>query len=86
MRLALLHTSPVIVPGLAKLAGEILPEVEVGRSVKMRNVIIDRGCKIPPGMTIGYDHDQDRENGFRVSKQGVVLVTRGMLGQPEGYA
>lgn len=29
MRLALLHTSPVIVPGLAKLAGQILPEVEV---------------------------------------------------------
>ena len=27
-----------------------------------------------------------RDNGFRITDKGVVLVTRGMLGQPEGYA
>ena len=30
-------------------------------------------------MVIGHDHDQDRENGFRVTQKGVVLVTRTML-------
>lgn len=64
----------------------ILPQVEVGRNVRMRNAIIDRGCVIPKGMIIGHDAAQDRANGLRVTDSGVVLVTRGMLGQPEGYA
>ncbi|WP_020681123.1 glucose-1-phosphate adenylyltransferase [Marinobacterium rhizophilum] len=64
----------------------VLPGVEVGNHCKIRKAIIDRGCKIPDGMVIGYDHDQDREKGFRVTDKGVVLVTRGMLGQVEGFA
>lgn len=64
----------------------ILPKVKVGRHCKIRNAIIDRGCEIPDNTTIGYDAEQDRANGFRVTDKGVVLVTRGMLGQPEGYA
>ncbi|MFA5632003.1 MAG: glucose-1-phosphate adenylyltransferase [Porticoccaceae bacterium] len=64
----------------------ILPQVDIGRHAKIRNAIIDRGCHIPAGSVIGYDAEQDRANGFRVSSEGVVLVTRGMLGQPEGYA
>lgn len=64
----------------------ILPQAEVGRNVRMRNAIVDRGCVIPNGMVIGHDAAQDRANGLRVTDSGVVLVTRGMLGQPEGYA
>jgi glucose-1-phosphate adenylyltransferase len=30
-------------------------------------------------MQIGVNHEQDRDNGFRVTEKGVVLVTRGML-------
>ncbi len=63
----------------------ILRDVEVGRRVKLRNCIVDRGCVIPEGTVIGFDANQDRENGFRVTESGLVLVTRGMLGQPEGY-
>jgi glucose-1-phosphate adenylyltransferase len=64
----------------------ILPEAEIGRHVRIKNAIVDRGCKIPEGMVIGFDPEQDRKNGLRVTNGGVVLVTRGMLGQPEGYA
>lgn len=64
----------------------ILPDVDVGRHCKIRKAIIDRGCVIPEGTEIGVDHDQDRANGYRVTSKGVVLVTRGMLGQPEGFA
>jgi len=64
----------------------VLPEVEIGKNVKIKNAIIDRGCHVPDGMVIGYDAEQDKEHGFRVSDQGIVLVTRGMLKQPEGYA
>ncbi|MFM1896235.1 MAG: glucose-phosphate adenylyltransferase [Pseudomonadota bacterium] len=62
----------------------ILPEVEVGRRCQLRKVIIDRGCAIPEGLVIGFDHDADRRNGFRVSEKGVTLVTRKMLGQHVG--
>jgi glucose-1-phosphate adenylyltransferase len=62
----------------------ILPDVEIKRHCKLKKVIIDRGCVIPEGTTIGYDHEQDKARGFRVSEKGVVLVTREMLGQPVG--
>jgi len=57
----------------------ILPEVEIHRNVKLKRVIIDSECEIPDGTVIGYDHEHDRARGFRVSKKGVVLVTKGML-------
>ncbi|MFT5084140.1 MAG: glucose-1-phosphate adenylyltransferase [Lentisphaeria bacterium] len=62
-------------------ASVILPEAEIHRNAKLKKVIIDSGCVIPEGMVIGYDHDHDRARGFRVSKKGVVLVTKEMLGQ-----
>jgi glucose-1-phosphate adenylyltransferase len=64
----------------------ILPEVTVGQNVKIRNAIIDRGVTVPDGMIIGHNAEQDKANGLRVTDKGVVLVTRGMLGQPEGFA
>lgn len=57
----------------------ILPDVEIMRYCRLRKVIIDRGCIIPEGMEIGFNHDVDRERGFRVSEKGVVLVTKEML-------
>ncbi|EGG30968.1 MAG: glucose-1-phosphate adenylyltransferase [Aequoribacter sp.] len=64
----------------------ILPGVDIGRGVKLRNVIVDRGVRVPDGLEVGFDIEQDKANGFRVSPKGRVLITRGMLGQPEGYA
>ncbi len=64
----------------------ILPGVDIGRGVKLRNVIVDRGVRVPDGLEVGFDVEQDKANGFRVSPKGRVLITRGMLGQPEGYA
>ncbi|WP_370979600.1 glucose-1-phosphate adenylyltransferase [Agaribacterium sp. ZY112] len=63
----------------------VLPEVEIGRGAKVRKAIIDAGCKIPENTVIGYDHEHDQARGFRVSKKGVVLVTRKMLGQQEAF-
>ncbi|MEI6893201.1 MAG: glucose-1-phosphate adenylyltransferase [Colwellia sp.] len=57
----------------------ILPRVNIGRCCKVIKAIVDSGCQIPDGMEIGVDHDQDRQNGFRVTDKGVVLVTRTML-------
>lgn len=59
----------------------VLPGAKIGRNCKIKNAIIDRSCQIPEGMTIGYDTDLDKENGFRVSNKGIVLVTRDMLAE-----
>ncbi len=59
----------------------LLPGVDVERSAKIKKAIIDSDCKIPEGMVIGHDHEHDAARGFRVTKKGVVLVTKKMLGQ-----
>ncbi len=54
--------------------------MEVNRYAVLKRVILDRGCKIPPGMRIGVDPEEDRKR-FYVSESGVTLVTPEMLGQ-----
>jgi glucose-1-phosphate adenylyltransferase len=57
----------------------ILPKVDIGQNVTIKRAIIDSGCKIPDGMCIGLDNKQDAARGFRISKNGIVLVTKDML-------
>jgi glucose-1-phosphate adenylyltransferase len=56
----------------------VLPRVNIGRHCTLRKVVIDDGCVIPDGMTIGLDAEEDARRFFR-SPSGVVLVTRDML-------
>jgi glucose-1-phosphate adenylyltransferase len=58
----------------------VLPDVDIGRHCRLRKVIIDEGCRIPPGAVIGESPQQDAKR-FHVSSGGVVLVTPEMLGQ-----
>jgi glucose-1-phosphate adenylyltransferase len=59
----------------------ILPDVEIHRNARINKAIIDRGCTIEEGMVIGEDHAADKKRGFRITQQGVVLVTPDMLHQ-----
>jgi glucose-1-phosphate adenylyltransferase len=56
----------------------VLPNADVGRHCRLRKVVVDEGCRIPPGMTIGYDIEEDVRR-FHRSPGGVVLVTSAML-------
>ena len=58
--------------------------VDVGRFSHIRKAIIDKEVKIPPNSTIGYDLDQDRQRGFVVTEQGVVVIAKAEL--PESFA
>jgi glucose-1-phosphate adenylyltransferase len=58
----------------------ILPNVDVARNACLRRVVIDKHCRIPEGMMIGFDPEQDRKR-FYVSDNGITLVTPEMLGQ-----
>lgn len=62
----------------------VLPEVEIGRHCRINKAIIERGCKVPEGMVIGENREEDQQR-FHVSAGGVVLVTPDMLGQRLHY-
>lgn len=58
----------------------ILPDVEIGRHAVLKRCVLDKHCRIPEGMVIGENPEQDRQRFF-VSPKGVTLVTAEMLGQ-----
>lgn len=56
----------------------LLPDVNIGRSCRLRRCIIDRACVLPKGMVIGENVEEDSKRFYR-SEGGIVLVTREML-------
>lgn len=58
----------------------ILPKVSIGENCRLTRVIVDKGCVIPDNTIIGEDLEEDRKR-FRVTEDGVVLVTASMMGQ-----
>jgi glucose-1-phosphate adenylyltransferase len=62
----------------------ILPNVDIGRHVRLRRVVVDKNCIIPPGLTAGFDPLEDQKR-FYVTENGVTLITPEMLGQKIHY-
>lgn len=54
----------------------LFENVSVGRHVKIRRAIIDKGAVIPDGSTIGYDRDADLASGYTTTESGIVVVPR----------
>ncbi len=65
--------------------GVILPDVVIGRSVRLRNVIIDRRVTIPDGLVVGEDPVIDAKR-FRRSEAGVCLITQNMIDRLDSRA
>jgi glucose-1-phosphate adenylyltransferase len=69
----------VNVHSYANLDGAVVqPYVDIGRSARLRRVVIDRGVRIPPGMVVGEDPTLDAQR-FRRTEKGVVLITQPMI-------
>ncbi|SFK17982.1 glucose-1-phosphate adenylyltransferase [Methylocapsa palsarum] len=56
----------------------ILPYVDIGRSARLKNVVIDRGVKIPEGLVVGEDPKLDAAR-FRLTEKGICLITQQMI-------
>ena len=78
VRESLLFSDVRIDEGSSIQSSVILPHVEIGRGCVIRGAILDEGCEIPDGMTIGMDRASDATR-FHVTDKGVVLVTADML-------
>ena len=62
----------------------LLPQVDIGRGCHLRRVVVENGCRVPPGTRIGFDEAQDAKRFYR-TEGGVVLVTREMLRALEAH-
>ncbi|MCK0150534.1 glucose-1-phosphate adenylyltransferase [Marivita sp. S6314] len=60
-----------------------LPYAEVGRRAYLKNVVLDRGVKIPDGLVVGEDPKSDAKR-FRRSENGVCLITQDMIDKLDG--
>jgi glucose-1-phosphate adenylyltransferase len=56
----------------------ILPDAEIGRGARLRNVIVEKGVRIPPGLVVGEDPEEDAKR-FRRTERGICLITQPML-------
>ena len=55
-----------------------MPYVDIGRRAKLKNVVIDRGVKIPEDLVVGEDTELDKKR-FRVTDNGITLITQTMI-------
>jgi glucose-1-phosphate adenylyltransferase len=56
----------------------VLPYVEIGRRVRLSNVIVDSQVKIPEGLVVGEDPEEDARR-FRRTDKGICLITQPMI-------
>jgi glucose-1-phosphate adenylyltransferase len=56
----------------------ILPYVDVGRGARLKNVVVDRGVRIPDGLVVGEDPELDAQR-FRRTEKGISLITKPMI-------
>ena len=69
----------VKVHSYAYLDGAVVqPYVDIGRSARLSNVVIDRGVLIPAGLVVGEDPVLDAKR-FRRSEKGICLITQPMI-------
>ncbi|WP_298813179.1 glucose-1-phosphate adenylyltransferase [uncultured Roseibium sp.] len=63
----------------AELEGVVaLPYSEVGRRAYLKDVVLDRGVKVPSGLVVGEDPELDAKR-FRRTEQGICLITQSMI-------
>lgn len=78
VRRSLLFTG-VHVHSFAKLEeAVVLPYCDIGRGVRLKRVVVDRGVRIPAGLVVGEDPEEDARR-FRRTEKGVCLITQPMI-------
>lgn len=61
----------------------VLPRADIGEHARLRRVVVDRGCLIPPGLVVGEDPDEDARR-FHRTANGVTLISQAMLDRLNG--
>ena len=56
----------------------VLPNANIGRHARLKDVIVEKGVHIPEGLVVGEDPDSDAKR-FRRTDRGVCLITQPMI-------
>ncbi len=56
----------------------ILPYVDVARGTQLKNVVVDRGVRIPEGLVVGEEPEKDAARFYR-TEAGICLITHPMI-------
>jgi glucose-1-phosphate adenylyltransferase len=56
----------------------ILPYVDVARGTQLKNVVVDRGVRIPEGLVVGEEPEKDAAR-FHRTEAGICLITQQMI-------
>ena len=56
----------------------VLPEVDIGEGACIDRCVVDRGVKIPGGLVVGEDPEEDARR-FRRTERGICLITQPMI-------
>jgi glucose-1-phosphate adenylyltransferase len=60
----------------------VLPEVDIGEHARIRRAVIARGCRIPRGLVVGEDAEEDGRRFYR-TPSGITLISQRMLDKLE---
>lgn len=55
----------------------LFDDVVVGRHAVVRNAVLDKNVRVPDGVEVGVDPDEDRARGLTVTDAGVTAVPKG---------
>jgi len=61
----------------------VLPGAEIERSARLRKVVVARGCRVPAGLVVGENPEQDALR-FHRTDSGVTLISGPMLDRLRG--
>ena len=77
-------THSVLGPGVRVESGAVVEDcilhtdVTVERGARLRNVLIDKRVRVPPGLELGYDPQSDAEL-FTITEQGTIVLRKGIV-------
>ena len=57
----------------------LLDGVDIGRHAQLQLAIIDKGVRVPPGVRVGFDREEDRARGLHVTESGITVAGKGFV-------
>jgi glucose-1-phosphate adenylyltransferase len=60
----------------------VLPDADIGEHARLRRAVVARGCRIPRGLVVGENPEEDARRFYR-TPNGITLISQRMLDELE---